>query len=219
MNVNLINTLIKKEFILEFRQKASLGGMLVYVAATVFVSALCFSGKIHTHEWNALFWIILLFASVTISSKSFLKESKGLGLFNYTYYAARDFILAKIIFNMVLMLVISLITLFFYIWFVGGEINNFMLFFVTLVLSSTGFAGVLSLMSAIAAKASNNFALMSILSFPVLMPMLLVSIRLSKQAIDGLSWAVSYDFLLILAALNMLVIMLANLLFPYLWND
>lgn len=219
MNLNRINTLIKKEFVLEFRQKASLGGMLVYVAATVFVSALCFSGKIHTHEWNALFWIILLFASVTISSKSFLKETKGLGLFNYTYYSPREFILAKIIFNMVLMLVISLITLFFYMWFVGGNINNFSLFFITLMLSSTGFAGVLSLMSAIAAKANNNFALMSILSFPVLMPMLMVSIRLSKQAIDGLSWGVSYDFLLILAALNVLVIMLANLLFPYLWND
>lgn len=219
MNISRINTLIHKEFILEFRQKASLGGMLVYVAATVFVSALCFTGKIHTHEWNALFWIILLFASVTISSKSFLKESKGLGLFNYAYYSPREFILAKIIFNMVLMLVISLITLFFYMWFVGGDINNFGLFFVTLILSSTGFAGVLSLMSAIAAKANNNFALMSILSFPVLMPMLMVSIRLSKQAIDGLSWAVSYDFLLILAALNVLVIMLANLLFPYLWND
>lgn len=219
MNLAPIHNLIKKEFILEFRQKASLGGMLVYVAGTVFVSALCFSGKIHTHEWNALFWIILLFASVTISTKSFLKENKGMGLFNYAYYSPRHFILAKIIFNMALMLVISLFTLFFYIWFVGGVIQNFSLFFVTLVLSSTGFAGVLSLMSAIASKASNNFALMSILSFPVLMPMIMVSIRLSKQAIDGLNWAVSYDFLLILAALNVLVIMLANLLFPYLWND
>lgn len=78
---------------------------------------------------------------------------------------------------MVLMLVISLITLFFYIWFIGGNIQNFSLFFLTLALSSTGFAGVLSLMSAIASKANNNFALMSILSFPVLMPMVLVSIH------------------------------------------
>src|SRR5574343_950088 len=115
MNLSQISALIKKEFLLEFRQEASLGGMIVYVVATVFVSALSFSGKIHTHEWNALFWIILLFASVTVSSKSFLKESKGLGLFNYLYYSPRDFILAKIIFNMVLMLIISLITLFFYI--------------------------------------------------------------------------------------------------------
>jgi heme exporter protein B len=219
VNFSQINALIKKEFLLEFRQKASLGGILVYVAATVFVSALSFTGRIHVHEWNALFWIILLFASITVSSKSFLKETKGLGLFNYAYYSPRSFILAKIIFNMVLMLLISLVTLFFYLWFIGGSIGNFTLFFIVLVLSSTGFAGILSLMSAIAAKANNNFALMSILSFPVLMPMVMVSIRLSRQAIDGLSWTVSYDFLLILAALNVLVIMLANLLFPYLWND
>jgi heme exporter protein B len=219
VNFSHINELVKKEFLLEFRQKASLGGILVYVAATVFVSALSFVGKIHVHEWNALFWIILLFASITVSSKSFLKETKGLGLFNYSYYSPRTFILAKIIFNMALMLFISLVTLFFYMWFIGGKIENFSLFFIVLVLSSTGFAGILSLMSAIAAKANNNFALMSILSFPVLMPMVMVSIRLSRQAIDGLSWTVSYDFLLILAALNVLVIMLANLLFPYLWND
>ena len=212
-------TLLKKEFILEFRQKASLGGILVYVVSTVFVSALCFNGSINPKVWNALFWVILLFASVNISTKSFLKEGKGQGLFNYVYYSPRTFILAKIIFNMLLMLVISLITLFFYSWFVKYVVADFWLFFITLCLSSTGFAGVLSLMSAIAAKANNNFALVSILSFPVLVPLLILAIRLSRQAIDGLEWTVSYNFLLILVALNVLVIMLANLLFPYLWND
>lgn len=211
--------LIRKEFILEFRQKASLGGILVYVVSTVFVSALCFNGSVTPKVWNALFWIILLFASVNISTKSFLKEGKGQGLFNYIYYSPRTFILAKIIFNMLFMLVISLITLFFYSWFVKYVVADFWLFFITLCLSSTGFAGVLSLMSAIAAKANNNFALVSILSFPVLMPLLILAIRLSSQAINGLEWSVSYNFLLILVALNVLVVMLANLLFPYLWND
>ncbi|MGZ3884855.1 MAG: heme exporter protein CcmB [Bacteroidia bacterium] len=211
--------LVKKEFLLEFRQKASLGGILIYIVSTVFVSALCIQKSIPVYVWNALFWIILLFASVTISSKSFLKEARGLGLFNYLYYSPRSFILAKIIFNMALMLVISVITLFFYSWFIPQMIGNFWLFFITLLLSSSGFAGVLSLTSAIAAKANNNFSLMSILSFPVLMPLLLISIRLSKQAIDGLDWSVSTNFLLTLGALNVLVIMLANLLFPYLWND
>lgn len=219
MNTAALAALIRKEFILEFRQKTSLGGILVYVISTVFVSALCFSGNIHTHEWNALFWVILLFASVSISGKSFLKEGRGMGLFNYLYYSPRAFILSKVIFNMCLMLSVSLLTLLFYSWFIGHKIENMGLFVLTLVLASTGLAGVLSLMSAIAAKASSNFALMSILSFPVLMPLILVAIRLSKQAIDGLSLSVSYDFLMILTALNVLVIMLAILLFPYLWND
>jgi heme exporter protein B len=60
---------------------------------------------------------------------------------------------------------------------------------------------------------------MSILSFPVLMPLLILVIRLSKQAIDGLAWSVSYQFLGILIALNVIMIVLAILLFPYLWQD
>ena len=61
---------------------------------------------------------------------------------------------------------------------------------------------------------------MSILSFPVLMPLILVVIRLSKQAVDGLEWAgVGLDFIVILAALNVLTLALSFLLFPYLWRD
>jgi len=94
------------------------------------------------------------------------------------------------------------------------------LFFIVLTLASTGLAGVLSLMSAIAAKANGNFAMMSILSFPVIMPLILVVIRLSKQAVDGLEWAgIGFSFISILLALNVLTIALSFLLFPYLWRD
>jgi heme exporter protein B len=145
--------LIKREFLLEFRQKTTLGGILVYVIGTVFVSALCFKGKVDKPTWNALFWIILLFSSITISSKSFLKEQSGQALFNYLYYKPQQFILSKMLYNMVFMMLLSLVTLFFYCWFVKNEIENFSLFSVVLLLASSGFAGVLSLMSAIAAKA------------------------------------------------------------------
>ena len=74
-------------------------------------------------------------------------------------------------------------------------------------------------MSAIASKASNNISLMAILSFPVLMPLILVSVKLSKFAIDGLAWSVSFKYLLILIMLNFVVIALATLLFNYLWKD
>jgi heme exporter protein B len=61
---------------------------------------------------------------------------------------------------------------------------------------------------------------MSILSFPVIMPLILVVIRLSKQAVDGLEWAgVGLDFIVILVALNVLTLALSFLLFPYLWRD
>ena len=216
----MILSLIKKELLLEFRQKATIGGVLVYIIGTVFVSALCFKGKLDKPTWNALFWVITLFTSVTISGKSFFKETGGQALFNFLHYTPQQFIISKIIYNMLFMLCLSFITFFFYLFFIKNEVENMGLFVVILILASTGLAGVLSLMSAIASKASGNFAIMSILSFPVLLPIILVVIHLSKQAIDGIEWAgLGFDFLVILTALNILTIALSFILFPYLWRD
>ncbi len=216
----MILSLIKKELLLEFRQKATIGGVLVYIIGTVFVSALCFKGKLDKPTWNALFWVITLFTSVTISGKSFFKETGGQALFNFLHYTPQQFIISKIIYNMLFMLCLSFITFFFYVFFIKNEVENMGLFVVILILASTGLAGVLSLMSAIASKASGNFAIMSILSFPVLLPIILVVIHLSKQAIDGIEWAgLGLDFLVILTALNILTIALSFILFPYLWRD
>ena len=63
-------------------------------------------------------------------------------------------------------------------------------------------------------------AVLGVLSFPVLLPIILVVIHLSKQAIDGIEWAgLGFDFLVILTALNILTIALSFILFPYLWRD
>ena len=176
--------------------------------------------KTYKPTWNALFWVITLFTSVTISGKSFLKETGGQALYNYLHYSPQHFILAKILYNMVFMLCLSVITFFFYAFFIKNEVENLSLFFIVLVLASSGLAGILSLMSAISSKASGNFAIMSILSFPVVMPLILVVIRLSKQAVDGIEWAgVGLDFIVILGALNVLTLALSFLLFPYLWRD
>ena len=214
-----LSHLIKKEFLIEFRQKSTLAGILVYIISTVFVSALCFKKIINPTVWNALFWVIFLFITINVSSKSFLQETKGKALFNYMYYNPRHFIISKIIYNMLLMATLSLLTFFFYSWFVGSMVQNMGMYLLCLLFSSTAFSGVLSLMSAIASKASNNISLMAILSFPVLMPLILVSVKLSKFAIDGLAWSVSFKYLLILIMLNFVVIALATLLFNYLWKD
>jgi heme exporter protein B len=59
---------------------------------------------------------------------------------------------------------------------------------------------------------------MAIMSFPILMPLLIVLIKLSKNAIDGLeNWDLNY--LLVLMFMNVIIIALSYLLFRYLWRD
>jgi heme exporter protein B len=218
MDVQQIKYLIAKEIKLELRNKYALGGILLYVVSTIFVSYLCFKRIVTPATWNALFWIILLFASINAIAKSFINETRGRLLYIYTLASPQAVILSKIIYNSFLLLVLSGLCLLIYSLFVGDQIQDKSLFLLTLTLGSFGFSSLLTMVSAIASKTGNNFTLMAILSFPIIMPLLMVLIKLSKNALDGLErWDVHY--LLILGCINVIIIALSYLLFRYLWRD
>ena len=214
-----ISALLQKEMLQEWRQRYALGGILLYVISTVFICYLSFRNIIEVSTWNALFWIIILFASINSSAKSFLQESRGRMLYYYTLTGPQAFVLSKIIYNSILMLILSLICFGFYSLFMGNMVDNVPLFLFIIVLGSIGISSLLSMMSAIASKANNNFTIMAILSFPIIMPILIVIIRLSQNAIDGTDFAYNLKYFSVLLSLDLIVIALAYLLFPYLWKE
>lgn len=218
MLLKQIQYLIAKEIKLELRNKYALGGILLYVVSTIFVSYLCFKQIVTPATWNALFWIILLFASLNAVAKSFISETRGKLLYIYSLVSPEAVILSKIIYNAILLLVLSGLCLVVYSLFIGSKIQDIPLFLLTLTFGSFGFSSLLTMVSAIASKTGNNFTLMAILSFPIIMPLLMVLIKLSKNALDGLeNWDVHY--LLILLSINVIIIVLSYLLFRYLWRD
>ena len=214
-----ISFLVKKEIALEIRQKYAFGGLLLYVISTVFICYLSFKRVVDPPTYVALFWIILLFATVNAVAKSFLSESRGLQLYFYSLASAEAVIISKIIYNLMLMLFLSLITIFFYTLFLGRIIQDVPMFILSIILGSFGFSSVLSMVSAIASKANHNVTLMAILSFPILIPLLMTVVRFSKNAVDGLDRSVNYQYIVTLLALNVIVIALAVILFPYLWRN
>ena len=214
-----ITFLVKKEIALEIRQKYAFGGLLLYVISTVFICYLSFKRVVDPPTYVALFWIILLFAAVNAVAKSFLSESRGLQLYFYSLASAEAVIISKIIYNLMLMLFLSLITIFFYTLFLGSIIQDVPMFILSIILGSFGFSSVLSMVSAIASKANHNVTLMAILSFPILIPLLMTVVRFSKNAVDGLDRSVNYQYIVTLLALNIIVIVLAVILFPYLWRN
>jgi heme exporter protein B len=210
--------LVQKEFKLEMRSKYAIGGILLYVISTVFISYLSFKKIIVPATWNALFWIILLFAAINGVAKSFIGESKGRQLYLFSLANPQAVILSKIIYNFFLLLVLSVLCLSVYGLFVGSLVQDYVLFFLNLLLGSLGLSSVLTMVSAIASKSNNNFTLMAILSFPLIVPLLMVLIKLSKNAIDGLEkWDLNFLFILLL--LDVIIIALSYILFRYLWRE
>ena len=214
-----VKTLFIKEFTLEWRNRYALNGMLLYVISTVFVCYLSFRNVVSVPVWNALFWIIMLFASMNAVGRSFIQERKGRLLYYYSIASPQAFLLAKMAYNTLLMLLITFLAYAIYGGMVGDLVQDHLMFSVALVLGSTGFALILTLMSAIAAKTDNNMSLMAILSFPVQLPFLITLIKLSKNAVDGLDPSVSFGLINVLVMIMMIVIALSYVLFPYLWRD
>lgn len=225
-NINVllreVTYLVQKDFLLEWRQKYAFNGMLLYVGSTVFVCYLSFRLRFADLEvpvWNALFWIILLFTSVNAIAKSFMQESRGRLLYFYSLVSPQGIILAKILYNTILMLVLALICYGFYGLVIGNPVQDPAMFLVTILIGAVGFSTSLTMISSIAAKAANSSTLMAVLSFPVIIPMLLMLMKLSKNAIDGLDRSVSADELLTLLAINLIVVSVSYILFPYLWRS
>lgn len=213
-----VKYLIKKEIILEWRSKYALNGILLYVVSTIFVCYLSFK-QISAVTWNALFWIIMLFASINAISKSFSQESRGRQLYYYSIASAKAVILSKVIYNILLMLLLSVIAVVFYMIVFSNPIGDPLFYMLAVLTGSISFASVFTMISGIASKAGNSGALMAILSFPVIIPLLMLLIKFSKNAMDGLDRSVSFDEIGVLAAINIIVVTVSLLLFPYLWKD
>ncbi len=214
-----VKHLIKKEIILEWRSKYALNGVLLYVVSTVFVCFMSFQ-IIDKITWNALFWIIMLFASINAIAKSFLQESKGRQLYTYTLVSPIALIIAKTIYNSLLMMILTVIALAFYcLVFEPNKDIDILMYLLAAVLGSLSFSTIFTMVSAIASKTGNGGMLMAILSFPIIIPVLIVLIKFAKNAMDGLDRSVSLDEIGLLALINVMVMTVALLLFPYLWRD
>jgi len=180
---------------------------------------LAFNGTITPETWNSLFWIILLFVAVNGISKSFVQESPARHLYYYTIAGPESVIVSKILYNLVLMAILSVLALAIFMLLMGNMIMNTGLFISALLLGSLGLSSVLTMIAAIASRASNNFSLMAILSFPIVLPLLMTLMKVSASALSGNSWSGTLPLLVILLVINIAVILLAVLLFPYLWRD
>jgi heme exporter protein B len=216
---NRIFTLFKKDLLLELRQQHTLYGILLYIASTIFVLYLSITG-LDAAVWNGLFWVIQLFVCVNAVAKSFLQEGRGRMLYFYTIASPFEFIISKMIYNILLMLIMSLLSLFLYSIFLENPLTNSLRFTGIVLLGGASISMVFTLLAAIAARAQQNAALMAIMGFPIILPLLLLLMRLSKTAFgevfrDG----AVLQLCGLVIGLDIVIAGMALILFPYLWKD
>ena len=220
MNNSLQNiyTLLKKDILIEFRQQYTFFGVLLYIASTTFVIYLSM-GQPEDNVWNGLFWVILLFICINAVARSFIQEGKGRMLYFYSIASPVQFIFSKLIYNGLLMVLMSGLSLLLFTILLGNPLQHAWLFFGIACLGGISLSMVFSFLAAIAAKASQPSAIMAILGFPLIIPQLMLLMKIANIAFSDIVQNGLGQMIGLLAGFDIMIVALAYILFPFLWKD
>jgi heme exporter protein B len=211
--------LLKKEYKIEFRNSSALVTSLIFTFALILSISLILQGATLSKKFQAiLIWIILLFSAFNSITHIFLREEEqNTSLFLSLHYAADKVFLSKYLFNLSFMLFVSVTTIPLFIVFLQINPKDIALFILTIICGTSTISSALSLLGAIAAKAGQGPSLLSILSFPIILPVMWINIRTTLASLTVHSQQL--DAFLFWASIISLTLALSLILFKYIWSD
>jgi heme exporter protein B len=148
-----------------------------------------------------------------------LQEHPNRFRYYFTLVKPTTFLLAKMLYSILLLMMMSLVSLFLYYVMLGWPLAQSGLFIVITMVGSLSLSAVFTFLSAIAARAQQNSALMAILGFPLVTPILMILSKLALKALAPVYMPGWWSLALVLLALDLLVIVLGIILFPFLWQE
>ena len=212
----------RKDFRSELRTRYALNatGMFVAVVVTVVVFAMG-REELSPAILAGLLWICFFFAGVTGLSRSFVQEQeRGTILLLRLTLPSTPVYFGKLIFNTTLSLVTNGLILLLFLIFIPDVYRGDLLTLVTITLVlSLGLAAALTIVSAIIARASARGALSAVLSFPIILPLIILGVDMLGRGADGKPIDVMLNELLISGIYVALVIALSYILFDLLWKE
>ncbi len=213
-----LSRLIIKEFQLEWRQKYALGGIVLYVAASMMLVFLS-TYSLQPIMWITFFWLMMLFAAINALAKSFMQDSGERQLYFYQLVNPYMLLLSKIIYNFLLLLLMSVIGLLAFIILFNNPIVEYTIFVTVFFLGVLSFSILFTVMSSIATQSGGSSVIMPIISFPVIVPVFVLLLKLSKYAVTSTGTLNYAQDVLSVLAINVAILSVAFLLFPYIWRN
>ena len=218
MNVSHVFAIIKKDFDIEIRQRYAIAGIFLFAVTTAYFIYKAFN-NLTALEWNILVWIIVLFAGLNAIVKSFVQERRETYLYYYTLFGPLEIIVAKLIYNYIFTIFLTLIVLFTFVVLFGNPIKDYALFIQGLLLGVLGISSIFTFVSSVSGSGSSNGTMMSILSLPLVLPGVLLMERITAVAMRLIQDTAIAKDLYILASIDLLIIGMIVLIFPALWKS
>ncbi|MCH8324943.1 MAG: heme exporter protein CcmB [Bacteroidetes bacterium] len=214
--------LFKKDYHSELRTRYAINSLVMFII--VALSVILFSignEKIPQNLTAGLLWVVIFFSAMSGLSRAFVsEEERGTSLILHLIAAPTTIFSGKLLFNLILVFLMNIIiTILYSVLFEEFIIRNFLLFFLTFILSNIGLAIASTIIAAIISKAGAKGTLYPVLSFPILLPLILISVMLTSYSMVGTSFADAVIELAVLACYDVIMLTISYMLFDFIWKD
>jgi heme exporter protein B len=217
-----IYAVFRKDWQSELRTRYAVNALAMFILVTI--SVILFSigqEEVSEHLTGGLFWVVIFFSAMSGLSRAFVsEEERGTTLTLQLIASPSTIYFGKLLFNLVLVFIMNIaIVILYYILFESFVILNLSLFLISLISGSIGIAVSSTIIAAIISKANTKGTLYPVLSFPILLPLILTLMELTKFSMDGNLISESFAELAVLICYDVIMLTAGYMLFDFIWKD
>lgn len=217
MQFGKIGLLLGRELSSELRSKEQLTGVLVQVCITLFLVYLS-NPFLNEKYWNVFLWICILFNNIHAVGKGFLNQKPGLSLYFFQIASPTEIIVAKLIFNAIMGISLGIISLFLMFFFFPNPSINILPLGLSTILFCWGTSALFTFSSSISVGLRGANIIFPILSFPLSIPLLLITVKSGKRAflLENIVWMSEHWLLFVV---SLMISLFTIILFPFIWGE
>ncbi len=211
-----------KDLRLEWRTRVAVNALLTFVMSSIFLIVYAVAGEtLDDRVVSALVWTVMVFAAAVGMSRAFVVEEEQQTAILLRLHASPLAVYAgKLLFNFLLLLIVNALSLFGFVFLLNLDLATPSLALTVVCLGALALAGATTLLSAIVSKTRGGAAMLPILLFPLLLPLLGAAVQATMAAIGTeAAWSEARFDLTTLAAFAGVTISASVLLFEQVWND
>jgi len=206
----------------ELRTRYAVSALVMFVITTIAIILFSLAHEAAPPEvLSGVLWVVIFFGAMSGLSRTFvMEEERGTAMTLQLLAPPSAVYFGKLLFNVVLVVALNAFTVILYLLLVAGfVVRSADVFALTMFLGSLGFASAATIIAAIIARANTKGTLYPVLSFPILLPLLVVVIDATRSATEGAPLAEVGGAFQFLISYTVVLTTLSYLLFEYIWKD
>lgn len=213
--------ILKKEILSEIRTRYALSTTLLFVLVAISIILFAFKDTVVESELvSGIYWIIMFFSANVGLSKSYIsEEERGTGIFLKLISYRHDVFWGKLLFNIIYCAAINFISAFLLFLLLEVRVESIFSFILVIFFSSLCIGSIFSSTSAIISKANTKNALLPIISFPLIIPILIIGIEAINQSILGVQFNDSIRYIVSLFSFFGIYTIIFYIVFDQIWID